>query len=171
MLLIDRFGSVRGYGTNRARTDRCAVGTAGPAAATPTSQDGPPTQRPPADRGGHRLDPADRLAVARPARPLRPLAHGVGPLLRLAPPGRLGSGAGGAADPGRPGRGAGLAAAPPGRQRGPRPPARRRGAPPSGPSRPKKGSHTRRMRHWAAAVAATPPSCTCASKAAASRGP
>src|SRR6266508_2267780 len=177
-MLIGRLGRVRAHGTNTARTDRCAVGQAGPAAATPTPPDGPAAQGPPPDRGSDRVAGPHRRAVAGPAQRVRPLGDGGQPVLQVAPAGWVGPGAGGAAGRrGRPGR-AGLAAALRGWVGGSGPPARRWGQAAAGQGRPCRAAHgglppilTSRAigRRWAAAVVATPPSCTFGWNAGASR--
>src|SRR4029450_3079796 len=104
-------GSVRAHGTNRARVDWRAVGAAGAAAAAAAAEDGPAAQGTPAGGGGDGGDPAGRGAGGGRARRVRALADGGGPLLRLAPPGRLGGRPAAGADPGGCAGDAGLAAA------------------------------------------------------------
>src|SRR6266511_3324039 len=143
-MLMGQVGRVRAHGTNQARTDRCAVGQAGATAATPAPADGPPAQGPPPDRGGDRVAGPHRGAVAGPARRVWPLGDGGQPVLSVASPGCVGPGAGLPAGPGR-------------------------RAPAAGNRRPAGPGHgglspilTSRAigRRWAAAAAATPPSCT-----------
>src|SRR6266498_419299 len=168
-MLMGQVGRVRAHGTNQARTDRCAVGQAGATAATPAPADGPPAQGPPPDRGGDRVAGPHRGAVAGPARRVWPLGDGGQPVLSVASPGCVGPGAGLPAGPGRRARRAGLAAALRGRVGGAGPPECRRGPPAAGNRRPAGPGHgglspilTSRAigRRWAAAAAATPPSCT-----------